>query len=251
MKQAFCIDAEVIVNDSPEGFAEKAADTVLASIWRAPGPLRLISLSGGSTPFPVYRLLPAKLAKTGLAECCYWLQTDERLVAADDERSNQKAIRASLFADGLLPESHFYAVSSARQAAAGNRVADAYQKELQQLPAQLRSPAPIDLIILGIGNDGHTASLFPETDWQKDFAADFAVFEPDSQPEARISLTYQRILSARELLFLVSGGSKQKTIEEIFLNPDSAYPAAVIARQRQTSWVIDTSAVSPHMRQLL
>jgi 6-phosphogluconolactonase len=251
MKQAFCVNAEVSVNDSPEGFAEKAADAVLAAIWRAPGPLRLISLSGGNTPFPVYRLLPAKLAKTGLANSCYWLQTDERLVAADDERSNQKAIRASLFADGLLPESHFYAVPSARQAAAESRVADAYQNELLKLPEQLRSPAAIDLIILGIGNDGHTASLFPETDWQKDFTADFAIFEPASQPEARISLTYQRILQARELLFIVSGGSKQPVVEEIFLNPRCDYPAAVIARQRPTRWIIDASAISPHLRMLL
>ena len=114
MKPEFCIDAEVIINDSPDGFAEMAADAVSASIQRAPGPLRLISLSGGNTPFPVYRLLPAKLANAGMAECCYWIQTDERLVAADDERSNQKAIKKSLFADGLLPESHFYAVPSAR-----------------------------------------------------------------------------------------------------------------------------------------
>ncbi|PKL43123.1 MAG: hypothetical protein CVV42_20475, partial [Candidatus Riflebacteria bacterium HGW-Riflebacteria-2] len=217
MKRAICIDADVIVNDTPDEFAKTAADAIVAAIWRAPGPFRLISLSGGNTPFPVYRLLPAKLAKAGLAESCYWIQTDERLVAADDERSNQKAIRVSLFDDGLLPESHFFAVPSASQAAADQPVADAYQSRLKELPEQLRSPAPIDLIILGIGNDGHTASLFPETSWQKDFAADFATFEPASQPEARISLTYQRILQARELLFLVSGGSKQKPVEEIFL----------------------------------
>ncbi|KAF1079800.1 MAG: 6-phosphogluconolactonase, eukaryotic type [Candidatus Rifleibacterium amylolyticum] len=251
MKQAFCIDAEVTVNDSPEGFAGQAADAVLASIWRAPGPLRLISLSGGNTPFPVYRLLPAKLAKAGLAENCYWLQTDERLVAADDERSNQKAIRASLFADGLLPESHFYPVPSSRQAAAENRVADAYQKQLLGLPEQLRPPAPLDLIILGIGNDGHTASLFPKTDWQKESMHDFAVFEPASQPEARISMTYQRILQAREVLFLVSGGAKQPVVDEIFFNRECEYPAAVIARQRPTRWVLDASAISPHLRMLL
>ncbi|NLF96452.1 MAG: 6-phosphogluconolactonase [Candidatus Riflebacteria bacterium] len=251
MKQAFCIDAEVIVNDAPEGFAEQAADAVLAAIWRATGPLRSISLSGGNTPFPVYRLLPAKLAKAGLAQCCYWLQTDERLVAADDERSNQKAIRSSLFADGLLPESHFYPVPSGRQAAAENRVADAYQKELLGLPEQLRPPAPVDLIILGIGNDGHTASLFPEIDWQKESMHDFAVFEPASQPEARISMTYQRILQAREVLFLVSGGAKQPVVDEIFLNRECEYPAAVIARQRPTRWVLDASAISPHLRMLL
>ncbi len=251
MSSPFCIEAEVIVNDSPDGYATTAADTIVAAICRAPGPLRLISLSGGSTPFPVYRLLPAKLAGIGMAGCCYWLQTDERLVAADDERSNQKAIRASLFADGLLPESHFFAVPSANHVGAEEKVADAYQNQLMELPEQLRSPAPIDLVILGIGNDGHTASLFPETNWQKDFAADFAVFEPASQPEARLSLTFQRILQAREVLFLVNGGSKQHIVEEIFLNPQCEGPAAVIARQRPTRWVLDVSSISPHMRMLL
>ena len=244
-------NAKITICEKSEEFVASAAANIVSAIAAAPGALKLISLSGGSTPFPVYRRLPGLLQSAGLTEHCYWLQTDERLVAPDDDRSNQKAILSSLFADGQLPKSHFFAAPLGERYSQQQQVAEAYQLSLQKLPEQLRPPAAIDLIVLGVGNDGHTASLFPETDWKREFDADFAVFEPTSQPEARLSLTFECIMRARELLFLVSGGAKQKILEEIFLDPHCKCPAAVIARQRATRWVIDYAAVSPHMRNVL
>ncbi|MBU1105456.1 MAG: 6-phosphogluconolactonase [Candidatus Riflebacteria bacterium] len=242
------INAQITICKNQVSLANTAAAAILSVIKAAPGPLRLISLSGGSTPFPVYRCLPQLLSEANLTDHCYWLQTDERLVASDDERSNQKAIFDSLFADGTLPKANFFPVPLTAPRGEQQQIANTYEILMQKLPAQLRSPAPIDLVVLGIGNDGHTASLFPETDWQKNYNADFAVFTPASQPEARLSLTFQRIMQARELLFLVTGNGKQQILEEVFLNPQSQCPAAVIARQRATSWVIDADAASPRLR---
>lgn len=244
-------NAKITICEKSEEFVAKAAESIVSAIEAAPGALKLISLSGGSTPFPVYRCLPGLLHNSGLADHCYWLQTDERLVSPEDERSNQRAILLSLFADGLLPKSHFFAVPLTEPGRPQRQISEAYQQSLQKLPDQLRPPAAIDLIVLGVGNDGHTASLFPETDWKREFDTDFAVFEPTSQPEARLSLTFGSIMRARELLFLVSGYAKQKILEEIFLDPHCECPAAVIARQRSTRWVIDAAAVSPHMRSVL
>lgn len=243
--------AKILISDSADKFAMLAAETIVKRLDRAPGSLHLISLSGGSTPFPVYRLLPELLTKAGLKQSCYWIQTDERLVSVDHERSNQKAIRESLFADGRLPESHFFPVPTAEQPQEAHLVSEAYLSQLQKLPVELRPPAPIDMVILGVGNDGHTASLFPETEWQKDDKRGFMLVKPKSQPEARISLTSQRIIAAQDLVFLVSGSAKQQIIESIFLDPANACPTAVIARQRPTTWIFDNSAISEHLRKSL
>lgn len=251
MKPINSLDAKVIVNDSPTGFAKLAASTVFDIINSAPGQLKLISLSGGNTPFPVYRLLPSLLAQAGIAQNCYWIQTDERLVNAQDERSNQKAILASLFSDQLLPESQFIRAAVTGVDCDQHKVAEAYHNAMMSLPLPIRPPAPIDLVILGIGDDGHTASLFPETDWRKDFNSDFAIFTPASQAEARLTLTFKRIIEARHLLFLVTGKGKQEIVESVFLDSECDCPAAVIARQRPTGWVLDASSVSARMRSAL
>lgn len=251
MKQTCLLDARVVVNESPKGFARLAANTVFENLNSTPDQFKLISLSGGNTPFPVYRLLPSLLVKAGMAKNCYWIQTDERLVDPRDERSNQKAILASLFADRQLSESQFIRVTGAGENCDHQKIAETYHNAMMSLPLPIRPPAPIDLVILGIGDDGHTASLFPETDWQKDINSGFAIFTPASQAEARLSLTFRRILQARRLLFLITGKGKQEIVEKVFFDSTCDCPAAVIARQRPTSWVLDISSVSPRMRSAL
>jgi 6-phosphogluconolactonase len=227
-----------------EDFAVTAAGKIAALLGNSGDKLHLISLSGGSTPFPVYKKLAGILAADGTASLCHWIQTDERLVSADDERSNQRSIKNSLFKDGLLPLQSFLAaptgLEGAKQSPASfERICQNYYQKLMTLPESLRPPAPIDLVMLGVGIDGHTASLFPGTDWQsRTSETGFAVFTPDSQPEPRLSLTLERIMQAREIVFLVNGATKQPVLQKIFFDASFASPSAFITRSRRAHWVI-------------
>ncbi len=228
-------------------YADRAAERISSLIAAFSGRSCLISLSGGSTPLPVYQRLAKKLANGCDMANLYWIQTDERLVAASSDRSNQRGIRQSLFASGTLPEERFIPVlpelTDENTILSSSTVCQDYFARLQQLPINIRPPAPIDLLILGIGTDGHTASLFPDTDWQtRTTETGFALFKTTAQPESRFSLTLATIMQAREIIFLVNGGAKSSVIEQIFFAPDFLSPASFVARNRAVTWIFDSAA---------
>ncbi len=231
-----------------QNYAETAASQINSIIAAAGNRPFLTSLSGGSTPFPVYRHLAKILADNGAGQRCHWIQTDERLVSAQDERSNQRGIKDSLMENCLLPQNSFMPVITDKppadqSPAAFTALCRNYYEALMALPEQLRPPAPIDLVILGVGTDGHTASLFPDTDWQsRTSPTGFAVFRTASQPEARFSLTLERIMQARAIVFLVTGAGKQQVLQKVFFDPSFVSPAAYIARHRQATWILDEEA---------
>ncbi len=240
-----------------QNFAEIAARRIAEIISAAGKRPCLVSLSGGTTPFPVYRSLAKLLAANGAGNRCHWIQTDERFVHAQDERSNQRGIKQSLMIDGFLPQHSFLPVitdtpPAAQTPADFEQLCQSYYERLQALPENLRPPAPIDLIILGIGTDGHTASLFPDTDWvSRTSLTGFAIFKTASQPEARFSLTLERIMQAREIIFLVNGASKSQVLQKIFFDPAFNSPAAYIARNRSSTWVLDEEAAGNEIISLI
>ncbi len=248
---------QFVLAEKPEYFAETAAAriaAIISSFGRRPC---LISLSGGSTPFPVYRELARRLGSNGAGNRCWWMQTDERLVPASDPRSNQRGIKESLMSGGYLPQHTFVPVivsepPASQSAAALDRLCQDYHDRLRQLPDPLQPPAPIDLLILGIGTDGHTASLFPDTDWlTRSSLNGFAVFQTLSQPEPRFSLTLGRILEAREIVFLVNGEAKREILNGIVFNPDNPAPAAQVARKRGVTWILDRAAAGNRLAGLI
>ncbi|HNX76780.1 MAG TPA: 6-phosphogluconolactonase [Candidatus Rifleibacterium sp.] len=251
------LNHQFILIDEPHAYADAAAKAVAANVQSSATRPFLISLSGGSTPFPVYQKLAPMLAQSGIANNCFWMQTDERLVDADDERSNQRGIMASLMAGGFLAQSSFFAAPVGRGLAIPSESAFAelcqsYQRSLLGLPSEIRPPAPIDLLLLGVGADGHTASLFTDTDWQKRSSdSGFAVFSSASQPEPRLSLTLERILQARQIIFMVSGASKAAILQKIFFEPDDSIPAAYIATRKKALWILDSEAAGRNLARLI
>lgn len=248
---------QFVLAEKPEDFADTAAVRLMAIISAFGRRPCLISLSGGSTPFPVYRELARRLGKNGASNRCWWMQTDERLVAATDPRSNQRGIKESLMGGGYLPQHTFVPVivgepPISQSPAAFDRLCQDYHDRLGQLPEPLPPPAPIDLLILGIGADGHTASLFPDTDWlTRSSLNGFAVFQTRSQPEPRFSLTLERILQAREIVFLVNGEAKREILNEVIFNPDCDAPAAHIAGKKGVTWVLDRTAAGNRLAGLI
>lgn len=202
------IEAEWWDYDSPEEMADAVAGDIGFIIESAldARAAALIALPGGETPKPIY----AKLASAKLK----WKQvtvipTDDRLVPVESELSNVRAIAQALLPVGARVIPIATVLDNHRQA--GN-AADARLQDL---------PWPPDLVWLGVGNDGHTASIFPGPDMQDALDAPKARRAvgvlpdpmPDNAPVARVTLTRASILSARTVLITVRGDDKRELLE--------------------------------------
>lgn len=197
-----------------------------------------IALSGGSTPKPLYEAL-AQQALPWEKIHIFW--GDERYVPADHPDSNQRMARLAWLDQIEIPAANIHPMPTG----ANNPEADAqaYEQELSQFfqtaPGQF--PA-FDLILLGLGDDGHTASLFPHTDALQICDRLITVGNKDGQP--RLTFTIPLINQARSVMFLVAGASKQAALAEIFAPVANAnqYPARFIKPQGELIWLLDQAA---------
>ncbi len=213
------------VSPNPAALADRVAAWLLDLAMAEDGPFRLC-LSGGSTPKALYR----RLAEPPYRDRFPWARThlfwgDERFVPPDDALSNFRMVREALLDHAPIPAANIHAVPI--QGLSPQNAASAYQRDLQAAYGANRlSPAcPLfDVNLLGLGPDGHTASLFPETDVLQDrdhwVAAVIGV-----KAEARITLTYPALESSRHAAFLVAGKDKAAILDRL-LQGDQALPAA-------------------------
>jgi 6-phosphogluconolactonase len=203
------VDVELRVAGSAAEAAREAAE-LLTERARLGGH---VALSGGSTPRPAYELA-ARLAPDWSSVEVWW--ADERCVPPDDERSNYRLVRESLL-DRL--DRRPAAEHRVRGEVSPEEAADAYDVELRGVV--------LDLALLGIGPDGHTASLFPN-----DPALDelrrraVAVARPDVH---RVTATIPQLNASDTVVFLVSGEDKADAAERSFAAPpDPATPASLV-----------------------
>lgn len=161
----------------------------------------LIVLAGGNTPRGVYRLLRNENAD--------WLRWnvffgDERCVPIDDSERNSKMAAVEWLDHVPIPKERVHPIPAELGASAA---ALAYADTL-------RGVGEFDLVLLGLGEDGHTASLFPNRDWgtAPDAPDVLTVFDAPKPPPQRVSLSAARLSRAREVLFLVAGESKREAI---------------------------------------
>ena len=188
-----------------------------------------IALSGGSTPRPAYERA-AELERDWTRAHLWW--GDERCVPADDERSNFRLARESLLDRLAAPPA---AVHRIRGELGPQAAADDYEREL--------AGATLGVVLLGLGSDGHTASLFPHAPALSELGR-LAVAITD-QPLARVSLTLLALRQAATIVFLVVGGDKAAAARRAFAGAaDPATPASLVRAKGRTLAILDDAAAA-------
>ena len=197
-----------------------------------------ITLAGGSTPKPLYE----KLAEQDLPwEKIHVFWGDERYVPADHPDSNQGMARRAWLDQVPLPAANIHPMPTSATDPAD--AAAQHEAELQAFFKISDGAFPaFDIILLGIGDDGHTASLFPHTEALQVRDRLITVGNKDGQP--RITFTAPLINHAHTVLFLVAGASKRPALDHIFApeDDDTLYPARLIQPQGELWWLLDQAA---------
>ncbi len=196
----------------------------------------LLSLSGGSTPSMAYSLLGQERLPWNRVDI---LLGDERWVSTSDELSNALMLRKTLLASGPGEKACFHTVPTI-ELDSPKESANYFSKLLLQVCTG--SPPTFDLILLGLGDDGHTASLFPWSDSLKVKNVYATVGEGKGQ--ARITLTHEVLSAASKVIFLVSGASKQIALKRL-LDPKESYertPAKLVNTKSEILILADEDA---------
>ena len=227
-----------ILADKP-ALIERSRELILSQIDRAieaRGQFTIV-LAGGSTPKPLYEALATEALPWSKIHI-FW--GDERYVPATEPDSNQLMARQAWINKIEIPESNIHPILTT----AGDPKQDAakYEAELQEF-FQVQEGFPrFDLILLGMGDDGHTASLFPHTDALKVSDRLITVGNKDGQP--RITFTIPLINQARCVMFVVSGDNKRQALKEVFAPQGDKlqYPSRAIQPEGELIWLLDRAA---------
>ena len=246
--------AEVRVFDDGLALAQAAAGLVVASAQEAIAARRIfrLALSGGSTPRSMHRILRqpdhASQIDWSLVQI-FW--GDERCVPPDDPDSNYRMAAETLLNHVPVPKSNIHRM---RGELPPQQAADDYQSQLANqfglTPDKTGQPFPVfDLILLGLGTDGHTASLFPGSDALEEQQRWVRAVPHDQPPEPlvpRVTITLPVIQSARQVVFLVSGQDKASRLAEVLSPPGSEPLPAQLAKPFEGTliWLVDRAAAA-------
>jgi 6-phosphogluconolactonase len=208
----------------------------------------LIALSGGRTPEQLYhRFAAATPGERGDWSSTRFFFSDERWVSRDDPESNFNLANRTLFRPLDIRSDHIHPMAGAH--ADPDTAARDYEEVLRALATPPGNAWPrLDLVLLGLGNDGHTASLFPHTDAVLERRRWVTVGHAPSGPPIRLTLTLGVINRATVILFLVSGVDKARIVKAA-LEPqheaDRLLPAALVQpEQGRLIWFLDSAAAA-------
>lgn len=219
------------------GAAELVVNT-LASLLNERETVSFV-LSGGDTPRSLYEhLAAAPLRKRVDWSRVHFFWSDERCVGPDDPQSNYGMAWRTLLSKINVPAGHIHRIRG--DAADPEEAATEYETKLRNL---LPGEPSLDLVLLGMGEDGHTASLFPGTPWKQERLV-IANYVPKLQAW-RISMTPRSLNAAATVVFLVAGTEKARAASDILQQPGSNLPAAAIHPHRgRLIWLLDQEAAS-------
>ncbi|MFN0158368.1 MAG: 6-phosphogluconolactonase [Bacteroidota bacterium] len=201
-----------------------------------------LALSGGSTPRGVFELLGSRAfsAKVNWSHVhLFW--ADERCVPPDLPESNFRMVQETLLTKIDIPERNIHRMKGELPI---EKAAVQYEKELKaHFPVEKGEWPRFDLIMLGLGEDGHTASLFPGTDGINESGLWVTSVFVERLQSHRLTLTFPVINSARSVMFLVSGSAKARILKEVVEGERMMYPAQRVRPANGTLiWMCDYEA---------
>ena len=239
-------NSKIVITSNAERLAEKGAELMYNTAKKAVARKNsfAVAVSGGSTPRAMHRLLSQEPYRSDMPwQKTHFFWVDERMVPFDHPDSNFGAAQTDLISMIPTPADQVYPMPAMMHPEEG---AGLYQAKLKTFFQDSGSLDPVfDLIILGIGTDGHTASLFPGQPSSQ---------EPDrwvlsvkgGQPDVfRLTFTYAVLNSARHILFLVSGDAKAAVVKTLIEDRQAQLPAAKIQPLNgKITWLLDQKAAS-------
>lgn len=230
------MNKQVKLLEDKEQLIKQALDICLVKIQEAIAERGqcTIALAGGNTPRPLYESIATQNLPWDKIHV-FW--GDERYVAPDHPDSNQRMARQAWLDLVPIPATNVHPMETG----AGNPETDAskHDAHLREFFQVSTGEFPnFDLILLGMGGDGHTASLFPHTDALKVSDRLIAVGNKDGQP--RLTFTVPLINQARCVIFLVAGADKQVALDQVFAEKadDMNYPSRLIQPQGELQWLL-------------
>ena len=228
------------IQENKTALIERSLEVVLTKLQTAlesRGKASIV-LSGGSTPKPLYEALSTQALPW---EKIHVFWGDERYVPPTHPDSNQLMARQAWLDRIDIPASNIHAMPTG----SGEPATDAqkYESLLREFFQLSEGELPVfDLVLLGMGDDGHTASLFPHTDALTVSDRAITVGNKDGQP--RLTFTASVINQARCVVFMVAGANKRPALKQVFAAEadNRVYPARLIQPQGELWWLLDRSA---------
>ncbi len=235
-------ELKVEVRPDKESLSECLADWIVERFQASNGPFAL-NLSGGSTPKRLYEVLASDIVRTKIDwQRVHLFFGDERFVPHDHPDSNYRMVREALIRHVPIPEENVHAVETALPTP--EDAAAAYERTLKTFLGKetLDIWRPLFAVtLLGLGEDGHTASLFPGTAALRE-RDKWVTAVVGAKPEPRITMTFPVLDSSRDVVFLAAGEGKRAMLKKL-LARDPSIPASSVASQGECLVFCDEAAL--------
>jgi 6-phosphogluconolactonase len=232
------------VRSDPDALAHAVADWLLERALAKSAKRFSVVLAGGETPKALYTLLASPPYRERFPWAhTHWFWGDERFVPQDDPRSNYRMAHDALLAHVPVPQSQIHAIpTDGRNPEQGARAYENMLKSFYGAPDFDPARPLFDVVLLGLGDDGHTASLFPASPVLAE-RTHWALPVIGMKSEARITLTYPALDSAQDVAFIVAGAAKSAMLKRLAAR-DQTIPASRIQPQGNLHIFADAGAAA-------